>query len=230
MSKSQGDIFELLLPAHGRIEKCRYTFRFNKGLTITKKNLQETGIPCVNYGEIHSKYGFEVDPLKHELKCVDPIYLKYGEGSFLKEGDFIFADTSEDIEGSGNFTYLNSREATFAGYHTLIARAKGKESIRFLAYVLESSSFRMQVRKTVKGVKVYSITQAILKDSVVWFPPLPEQTAIAAFFDEKVGRIDELVGIKRRQIALLRERKQILIQNAVTKGLNPDAPSLHIER
>ncbi len=218
------NLADLLLPDHWPVEKCRFAFNFSKGLTITKENLQETGIPCVNYGEIHSKFGFEVDPLKHDLKCVDPSYLKSGKGSLLAKGDFVFADTSEDIEGSGNFTHLNSTEPTFAGYHTLIARAKGDANTRFLAYVLDSASFRKQVRKSVKGVKVFSITQAILKNTSVWLPPLPEQTAIAGFLDDKTAKIDELVGIKRRQIALLGERKQILIQNAVTKGLNPNAP------
>lgn len=63
-----------------------------------------------------------------------------------------------------------------------------------------------------------------LKRTPLFLPPLPEQTAIAGFLDDKTAKIDELVGIKRRQIALLGERKQILIQNAVTKGLNPTAP------
>lgn len=56
--------------------------------------------------------------------------------------------------------------------------------------------------------------------------PLPspdEQRSIAAFLDEKSGKIDEAVRIKEKQIALLRERRQILIQQAVTRGLNPDA-------
>jgi type I restriction enzyme S subunit len=56
------------------------------------------------------------------------------------------------------------------------------------------------------------------------YPPLPEQTAIAAFLDRKTALIDEAVAIKEKQIALLKERKQILIQNAVTQGLNPNAP------
>ena len=42
----------------------------------------------------------------------------------LNKGDFVFADTSEDIEGSGNFTYLNSSTRIFAGYHTVITRLK----------------------------------------------------------------------------------------------------------
>lgn len=63
-----------------------------------------------------------------------------------------------------------------------------------------------------------------LKRAPVFLPPLPEQTAIAGFLDDKVGKVEELVAIKQAQIALLKERKQILIQEVVTKGLNPDAP------
>ncbi len=57
--------------------------------------------------------------------------------------------------------------------------------------------------------------------------PLPDittQERIVAFLDDKANKIDRAVKIKEGQIALLRERKQIIIQEAVTKGLNPAAP------
>ena len=54
--------------------------------------------------------------------------------------------------------------------------------------------------------------------------PIDEQDAIADFLDEKTAQIDQAIEIKEKQIALLQERKQILIQNAVTRGLNPNAP------
>ncbi|MCI5164894.1 MAG: restriction endonuclease subunit S [Candidatus Electrothrix sp. GM3_4] len=54
-------------------------------------------------------------------------------------------------------------------------------------------------------------------------PPLPEQTAIANFLDEKTTKIDTAIAQKEQMISLLKERKQILIQNAVTKGIDPDA-------
>src|SRR5690606_13119496 len=136
---------------------------FNKGLTITKENLQDEGIPCVSYGEVHSKYGFEVDPDRHSLKCVDASYLKANQASLLKRGDFIFADTAEDIEGSGNFTCYNSDRRAFAGYHTLIAKPKVPMNYRFMAYVFDSAAFRVQVQTEVKGVKVFSISQGVLK-------------------------------------------------------------------
>ncbi|MBS1035994.1 restriction endonuclease subunit S [Gluconobacter cerinus] len=211
-------------PSHWQNDKARFLFRFNKGLTITKENLQDEGIPCVNYGEIHARFGFEVDPARDALKCVSPDYLKANAGSLLHRGDFVFADTSEDIEGSGNFTHLASDEPTFAGYHTLIARPNNRAETRYLAYMLNSSSFRKQVQRAVKGVKVFSISQGLLKNLEILLPPLPEQRAIAAFLDGKCATIDEAVRIKEEQIKLLAERRQILIQEAVTSGLNPNAP------
>ena len=55
-------------------------------------------------------------------------------------------------------------------------------------------------------------------------PPLPEQTAIAAFLDRETAKIDGLVAEQRRLIDLLREKRQAVISQAVIRGLNPAAP------
>lgn len=54
------------------------------------------------------------------------------------------------------------------------------------------------------------------------YPPLPEQTTIVEFLDYKTALIDKAIGIKEKQIELLKERRQILIHRSVTRGLNPD--------
>ncbi|MCV5580627.1 restriction endonuclease subunit S, partial [Escherichia coli] len=57
--------------------------------------------------------------------------------------------------------------------------------------------------------------------------PIPaeeEQTRIANFLDKKTALIDEAISIKEQQISLLKERKQIIIQQAVTQGLDPNVP------
>lgn len=63
-----------------------------------------------------------------------------------------------------------------------------------------------------------------IANSILLVPTLKEQTAIATYLDQKTTQIDQAVQIKQQQIALLKERKQILIQNAVTRGLAPQAP------
>lgn len=212
------------MPSHWLTSKLRYMFTFGKGLTITKENLRDEGIPCVNYGEVHSKYGFEVDPTKHPLRCVEENYLKTSSSSVLNVGDFVFADTSEDIDGSGNFTQLTGDVVTFAGYHTIIVRPIDKGSHRFFAYLFDSKEFRTAIRHAVKGVKVFSITQAILRGADIWLPSQDERQRIAAFLDYETARIDRLIAKQQRLIELLKEKRQAVISHAVTKGLNPNAP------
>ena len=218
--KDSGVRFFNYIPQHWAISKLRFISSFGRGLGITKANLKDTGVPCVSYGEVHSKYGFEVDPTKHNLKCVDVKYLKTSPDSLLSKGDFIFADTSEDIDGSGNFTQLVSDETLFAGYHTVVVRPNPDNYYRFLAYLFDSPEYRTQVRDAVKGVKVFSVTQAILKNTNVWLPTYEEQQKIANFLDHETAIIDTLIAKQEKLIELLKEKRQAVISHAVTRGLN----------
>ncbi|MDR2406818.1 MAG: restriction endonuclease subunit S, partial [Bacteroidales bacterium] len=212
------------IPAEWEVKRLGFLFVFGKGLNITKEDLQDEGIPCVSYGEIHSKYGFEVNPEKNILRCVDEKYLRTDRKSLLKYGDFLFADTSEDLEGSGNFTYLNSNEQAFAGYHTIILRPRENIYRRYIAYLFDSLFFKTQIRNKVWGIKVYSITQPILKNAKMILPPPKEQQAIAAFLDTQCGRIDSIITEMEQQIEFLKQYKTSLITEMVTKGLNKAAP------
>ena len=204
------------IPSHWEIKRFCNIFKFGKGLSITKENLQSVGVPCVNYGEIHSKYGFEVCTSTHELKCVDISYLRTCSKSLLKQGDFIFADTSEDLEGSGNFTYISGERELFAGYHTITARLSIQANPRFLAYLFSSEGHRNQIRQKVKGVKVYSITQSILKDITALLPSLKEQSKIVMLLDIETANIDDAAKLQQAQIDKLKEYKASLINSAVT--------------
>lgn len=222
--KETGISWLALIPDHWEVNKFRFIFSLGRGLGITKSNLMDEGVPCVNYGEIHSKFGFEVAPEKHELKCVPEGYLESNANALLEHGDFVYADTSEDIEGSGNFTHLNSFVPTFAGYHTVTAKPETNNHSKFLAYLFDSELFRFQIRKAVSGVKVFSVTQDILKSCYVWLPTATEQTKIAKFLDYKTAQIDSLIEKKKALIDKLNEQRIALITQAVTKGLNPNAP------
>ncbi len=53
-------------------------------------------------------------------------------------------------------------------------------------------------------------------------PPREEQDAMVAYLDTAIAKIDSAIAQQQKMIDLLNERKQIIINNAVTKGLNPD--------
>ena len=208
------------IPEHWTTDRLKNIFSFGTGLSITKKDLLEVGIPCVNYGEIHSKYGFEVNPEIHSLKCVPEECLTTSKKSLLKKGDFVFADTSEDIEGSGNFTYLNSSKKAFAGYHTIAAKPKRNLSHRYVAYLFDSLSFRNQFKSNVVGIKVYSITQGLLNRLKIYFPTNQEQTTIAKYLDAKTQAIDKKINLLTKKADYYKELRKSIINDAVCKGLD----------
>ena len=84
--------------------------------------------------------------------------------------------------------------------------------------------FREKIISMAYGGGQPNISQDLIKSLRLPFPDKKEQTAIASFLDQKTTQLDQAIAIKEKQITLLKERKQILIQNAVTRGLNPDAP------
>lgn len=217
--KSIGEI-----PNHWRIEPFGRHFTYGKGLPITKANLLPEGIAVISYGQIHSKDNNGTRMTDNLVRFVSPNYLQSNPQSLLEENGFIFADTSEDIEGCGNCAFNDYSDKIFAGYHTVVARPKDLPYPRYYAYLFQSKSWKSQIHSLVNGVKVYSINKGILKKSVLLFPPLAEQEAIVAFLDEKTGEIDGLVSQVEREIELLKEYKQAEIARVVTKGLNPDAP------
>ena len=69
-----------------------------------------------------------------------------------------------------------------------------------------------------------SMTQGALNGHLVCFPPMPEQSAIAAFLDRETAKIDALVEQQRWLIELLKEKRRAVIAHAVTKGLDPTVP------
>lgn len=212
--------WDAFIPPHWEVYRLRQLFSFGRGISITKADLQDEGLPCVTYGDIHSRFGFELKPEVHAVRCVDTEYATSNPASMLRYGDFVFADTSEDEAGSGNFTYLNSEVPTIAGYHTVVARPRSSESSRFLAYVFDSVPFRAQISSNVNGIKVFSITQSILKNTRLPMPPLAEQERIVDYLDHRTAKIDSLLADLQSQAEMLDRYKRELIAEAVTKGLD----------
>ena len=96
-----------------------------------------------------------------------------------------------------------------------------KQNTKFLYYIFYSEQPYIGLGKMGTQLNLNTDTVGAIKIPI---PPLSEQQKIAQFLDDKTAKIDQAVNLAEKQIALLKEHKQILIQNAVTRGLNPDVP------
>ena len=108
----------------------------------------------------------------------------------------------------------------------LILELSNKFDPHYANYLFRNGSMVSHYLIASKGVGTIqrNLYWGNLRRTPIFIPPLSEQQKIAQFLDEKTAKINQAVDLAEKQIALLKEHKQILIQNAVTRGLNPDVP------
>ena len=209
------------IPAVWETRNLTHCCRFFKGLAITKADLTETGTAVISYGQIHSKLNVGTHLKPELLRCVPEAIANADPGSRLKVGDIVFADTSEDVEGCGNCVLMDADIPVYAGYHAIVARPEEPSRSRYFSYLFNAPCWRSQVRSKVAGIKVFSITQRIFKGVSVLLPSESDANAIVAYLDEKTAAIDARVAVLEKKLAAYRRLKTSVINQAVTRGLDP---------
>ncbi len=181
----------------------------------------ETPVKLCNYVDVYknnyitNKIPFmEVSATKEEI-------IRYK----IKINDVLITKDSEDWLDIGVPALVKHEESKLiCGYHLAILRAHNQIVGEYLFWTLLAQYNRIQFSLRANGITRYGISHGAIKNTWLILPCIQEQTTIANFLDCKTAKIDQALAIKEKQIRLLKERKQILIQNAVTKGLDPDVP------
>lgn len=107
-----------------------------------------------------------------------------------------------------------------------VFKPKSGENIDFLNYVFQLTQFQKELRKYANGIleiRLRVSSNDILKRQIA-FPSTEGQQRIVSLLDEKLTGIDRLIEIENQQIEKLKEYKQAVITEAVTKGLDKSAP------
>ena len=96
----------------------------------------------------------------------------------------------------------------------------------FYHWLFRSPQCTSELRRYSRGIMDMRLRLYFDKfgDVVVPYPNIKVQKKIVSFLAEKTAQIDQAIALKQQQIEKLNEYQQIVIQNAVTKGLNPNAP------
>ncbi len=197
------------IPSHWDVKPGRVTLSLNREKNAG--NIEET-VLSLSYGRLVIKPPEKMTGLVPESL----------EGyQIINPGDIIIRPT--DLQN--DCTSLRVGLAKDRGIITpayLGLKHDDKISSEYLYYLLHSYDL----------LKVYYGMGTGLRQNLAWddfkylpltFPPKPEQDRIVAFLDQKTAEIDALIAKKQRQIELLDEQKAILINRAITRGLNPNA-------
>ncbi|MCZ8015163.1 MAG: restriction endonuclease subunit S [Limnobacter sp.] len=198
------------VPAHWQVGPGRICTYENKDKNT---GMKESTVLSLSYGRVI---------VKDEDKMTGLVPESYETYQIVQPGDIIIRGT--DLQND-----VTSLRTGLAKDHGIITsayinlRPKPNAYADFLHYLLHSYDVKKVFYGLGSGLR-QNLSYVDFKYLTIPLPSLPEQRAIVAFLDDKCAKIEGAVKIKEDQIALLRERRQIIIQEAVTRGLNPAAP------
>lgn len=135
-------------------------------------------------------------------------------------GDFVINSRS-DRKGSSGVSLLEGSVSLI----NIVLQPRKSIYSPFCNYLLKSNAFIEEYYRNGRGIvaDLWTTRYDEMKSIKLAMPSLSEQTAMVAYLDRITAQIDKAIAQQQRMIDLLNERKQIIIQHAVTKGLDPNA-------
>lgn len=107
----------------------------------------------------------------------------------------------------------------WASEHAFVVHPRREFDLKFGEYMISSLNLNTKAIKTAQPL----LNTTLVEETIGYFPPLEMQKAIAKYLDNETNRIDNLINQKQEQLHLLAEKRQALITQAVTKGINSKA-------
>ena len=135
--------------------------------------------------------------------------------------DFVINKMNVIIGSLGMSKYFGAFSQVYLVYKPKSSRI----NIEYYSYIFSNPSFYKSLIRFCTGIMELreSLNKNDFKKIILPFPDFNTQTAIVRFLNDKTAKIDRAIAQKEKMISLLKERKQIIIQNAVTKGFDPNA-------
>jgi len=141
----------------------------------------------------------------------------------VQDGDTIVSTVRTYLKAIASIQSPPANMVVSTGF--AVIRPRDEIDGSFLGYALQNYAFIESVVANSTGVSYPAINPSLLNSLPIAFPrSLATQQHIAAFLDWKTSQIDALIAKKQTLLQKLKEKRLAVITQAVTKGLNPDAP------
>lgn len=147
--------------------------------------------------------------------------------TYFREGDIAFAKITPCFENGKGARMVGLRGGVGFGTTELTVVRPDPDLLdgHYLDWVLRSVPFRKRGEAAMYGAGGQKrVPDEFVREFVIGWPDIREQSLIAKFLDRETGRIDALIAEQEKLLALLAEKRQATISHAVTRGLDPNAP------
>jgi type I restriction enzyme, S subunit len=202
-----------VIPKDWNITKLSYYCEVRDGTHSTPKYVDE-GYPLVTQKDITKG---ELDFSKTK-KISEEDYLEINKRSNVVCDDIIMSM----IGSIGNPTIVKTNTPFSIKNVCLFKTSESQELTKFVHYFLSSSILMTELDLKSRGGVQGFVSLDVLRNITFIKPPISEQQQIVSFLDTKTSLIDSLIEKTQRKIELLKEKRTSLINEVVTKGLNPN--------
>ena len=212
------------LPKNWEVKKIKNTQSYLVGgIWGNEPEGNENDIYCIRVAD----FNYEQLTISTHNLTLRNIPLKEKDKRILKNYDLLIEKSGGGEKSPvGKTVMFNAEISRQSVTSNFITKFTAKSDSCFPKYVLYCLCFFYHIGLTRKHIKQTTGIQNLYIDSYfqerIPLPSIVEQTQIANFLDRKTEQIDELIRIKERRIKLLQEQRTALINQAVTKGLDPN--------
>jgi len=209
------------VPEHWEVKRLKYVATINPSKENSKISKDSDELVTFLPMEKVNEDGTFAADLKR------PINELWNGFTYFEELDTIFAKITPCFE-NGKGAYLINLDSSvgFGSTEFHVLREIANTSIsKYLYYITRFDLFRKTGESLMIGVAGQKrVPSTFTENFLIGVPPVLEQLSITAYLDRKTTKIDDLISKKQKLIELLKEERAAIINQAVTKGLDPDAP------
>lgn len=143
-------------------------------------------------------------------------FVSVDDGVFVKKGQILIL---WDGSNSGEIIRVD-REGILSSTMGVLNKTGDKLNEDYSFYQLKSNE--IEIRNNTNGMGIPHVDGQYVRGLILLTPPKGEQEQIVKYLNEKTSIIDNLISTKERKVELLKEQRSSLINQVITKGLNPN--------
>ena len=181
---------------------------------------EELGVSICHYPDVYNNEVINKTTFLPSGTCTESEFEKF----HLRTGNILLTKDSESPDDIGVPTFVEEElENTVCGYHlSQITPIRNNIFPKFLYRYIQSDFVSSYFETEANGITRYGLGKPSIENVSVPLPPLSEQKQISDYLDRKTQQIDALIKKTERKIELLKEQRSSLINQCVTKGLDPN--------
>ncbi len=192
------------IPEHWEITKLKYLITLQKGKVPKEFSNKENNLPYLSMEYLRGKLTI-------------PSYVLPQENLIEVENDELLILW----DGANAGEVMKSKKGVLSSTMAVIRINENYFDERFFFHFLKW--LEKELKTFANGTTIPHLDSSVLIDNHYCIPLFEEQTAIARFLDYKLAKINRFIQKKKQLIKLLNEQKAAIINQAVTKGLDPNA-------